>query len=117
MKGVSTEESTISRLMTLGTVTYETTGWGTGEIVVKCRSNTKCEQESLNKAIITFTLNEQGISKDNMEEHVIRTLGKKLENKELRVWTEEDKQYNKAKKKFKNWKNTYKSEHSSANIS
>ena len=117
MKGVSTEESTISRLMTLGTVTYETTGWGTGEIVVKCRSNTKCEQESLNKAIITFTLNEQGISREDVDSHVVKELGKRLENKELRVWTEEDKQYNKAKKKFKNWKNTYKSEHSSANIS
>ena len=42
MKGVTVEESTIDRLMTLGTITYETTGWGTGEIVVKCRSNTKC---------------------------------------------------------------------------
>lgn len=61
MKGVTVEESTIDRLMTLGTITYETTGWGTGEIVVKCRSNTKCEEESLNKAVITFTVEESNI--------------------------------------------------------
>lgn len=36
MKGVTVEENTIGRLLTLGTITYETTGWGTGEVSVKC---------------------------------------------------------------------------------
>lgn len=111
MKGVTVEESTIDRLLELGTMTYESTGWGTGEVIIKCRSNTKCEKESLNKALISFTVNEKEIEKDQLEEFVIRELGKKLESREVHVLSVEDKKYNAAKRKFKNWKNNYKSEH------
>lgn len=114
MKGVTVEESTIDRLLALGTVTYETTGWGTGEIFVKCRSNTRCEEESLNKAVITFTLNESDVEKEHVEDCVVKELGKKLETKEVRVLTVEDKKYNIAKRKFKAWKNKYKDEHKSS---
>ncbi len=114
MMGVTMEESTIDRLIALGTVTYETTGWGTGEIIVKCRSNTKCEEESLNKAVITFTVNEGDIEKENVEACVVKELGKRLETKEVRVLTVEDKKYNIAKRKFKAWKNKYKDEHKSS---
>lgn len=114
MKGVTLEESTIDRLMTLGTVTYETTGWGTGEIIVKCRSNTRCEEESLNKAVISFTVNETDIEKNQVEKFVVKELGKKLAEKEVRVLTVEDKKYNIAKRKFKAWKNKYKDEHKSS---
>lgn len=113
MKGVTVEENTIDRLLTLGTITYETAGWGTGEISIKCRSNTKCEQESLNKAVITFKLSENEIEEEKVEEFVIRELGKKLESKEVHVLSEEDKKYNIAKRKFKVWKNNYKNEHKS----
>ena len=113
MKGVTVEESTIDRLMTLGTITYETTGWGTGEIVVKCRSNTKCEEESLNKAVITFTVEESSIDRDKVGECVVKELGKRLAAKEVRVLSVEDKKYNIAKRKFKAWKNPYKNEHNS----
>lgn len=114
MMGVTVEESTIDRLLVLGTVTYETTGWGTGEIFVKCRSNTRCEEESLNKAVITFTLNESDVEKEHVEDCVVKELGKKLEAKEVRVLTVEDKKYNTAKRKFKAWKNKYKDEHKSS---
>lgn len=113
MKGVTAEENTIDRLLSLGTVTYEATGWGSGEVMIKCRSNTKCEQESLNKATISFAVNETEVSKEKLEEYVIRELGKKLEAKEVKVLSEEDKKYNIAKRKFKVWKNTYKNEHQS----
>lgn len=111
MKGVTVEENTIDRLLTLGTITYETTGWGTGEISIKCRSNTKCEKESLNKAVILFKVDEELITQEMVEEYVVKELGKKLEAKEIKVLSEEDKKYNIAKRKFKVWKNTYKSEH------
>lgn len=114
MKGVTLEESTIDRLIELGTVTYETTGWGTGEVSVKCRSNTRCEKESLNKAVIAFTVNENDIEKEHVEEYVVRELGKKLAAKEVRVLSVEDKKYNIAKRKFKAWKNKYKDEHMSS---
>lgn len=113
MKGVTVEENTIDRLLALGTVTYETTGWGTGEISIKCRSNTRCEKESLNKATISFTMNESDVEREKIEEYVVRELGKKLENKEVHVLTVEDKKYNAAKRRFKAWKNNYKSEHQS----
>ena len=116
MKGVTLEESTINRLLALGTITYETTGWGTGEVYVKCRSNTRCEEESLNKAVISFTLNEKDIEKEQVEECVIKELGKKLATKEVRVLTVEDKKYNIAKRKFKAWKNKYKDENKSSQI-
>lgn len=114
MKGVTIEERTIDRLLTLGTVTYETTGWGTGEIVVKCRSNTRCEKESLNKAVITFILNESDVEKEKIKACVIKELGKKLETKEVKVLSEEKKKYNMAKRKFKAWKNKYKDEQKSS---
>lgn len=110
MKGVTGEESTIDRLLALGTITYETTGWGTGELSIKCRSNTKCEKESLNKAIVAFTVGEEGITKDNIGDCVVKELGKKLAAKEVHVLTAEDKKYNIAKRKFKAWKNSYKNE-------
>lgn len=114
MKGVTVEESTIDRLLALGTVTYETTGWGTGEIVVKCRSNTRCAEESLNKAVITFILNENDVEKEQVEACIVKELGKKLEKKEVKVLSVEDKKYNTAKRKFKAWKNKYKDEHKSS---
>ena len=113
MKGVTVEESTIDRLLTLGTMTYETTGWGTGEISIKCRSNTKCEQESLNKAVISFTVKESEVEREQIEDYIIRELGKKLASNEVHVLTVDDKKYNIAKRKFKAWKNNYKSEHQS----
>ena len=113
MKGVTAEEETIDRLLELGTMTYEAIGWGTGEVTIKCRSNTKCEKESLNKALISFTVNENDIEKDKLEEYVITELGKKLEAREVHVLTVEDKKYNAAKRKFKAWKNNYKIEHQS----
>lgn len=114
MMGVTMEESTIDRLLALGTVTYETTGWGTGEIIVKCRSNTKCEEESLNKAVITFVLNEDAVEKEQVETYIVKELGKKLETREVKVLSVEDKKYNSAKRKFKAWKNKYKDEHKSS---
>lgn len=111
MKGVTIEESTIDRLLALGTMTYESTGWGTGEIVIKCRSNTKCMKESLNKSLISFIVSEKDVEKEEVEAFVIKELGKKLESKEIHVLTEDDKKYNAAKRKFKAWKNEYKSEH------
>ena len=114
MKGVTVEESIVDRLLALGTVTYETIGWGTGEIIVKCRSNTRCEKESLNKAVITFVLNENEVEKEHVEASIVRELNKKLEAKEIKVLSEEKKKYNTAKRKFKAWKNKYKDEHKSS---
>lgn len=111
MKGITVEESTIDRLLELGTITYETTGWGTGEISIKCRSNTKSEEESLNKALISLNVKESDIEKDEVEDYVVRELGKKLADKEVKVLSVEDKKYNIAKRKFKAWKNSYKNEH------
>ena len=111
MKGTTVEESTIDRLLALGTMTYETTGWGTGEISIKCRSNTKSEEESLNKALIALNVKESDIEKDEVEDYVVRELGKKLAAKEVKVLSVEDKKYNIAKRKFKAWKNSYKNEH------
>lgn len=111
MKGTTVEESTIDRLLELGTITYETTGWGTGEISIKCRSNTKSEEESLNKALIALNVKESDIEKDEVEDYVVRELGKKLAAKEVKVLSVEDKKYNIAKRKFKAWKNSYKNEH------
>ena len=111
MKGTTVEESTIDRLLALGTMTYETTGWGTGEISIKCRSNTKSEEESLNKALIALNVKEADIEKEEVENYVIRELGKKLAAKEVKVLSVEDKKYNIAKRKFKAWKNSYKNEH------
>lgn len=113
MKGVTIEESTIDRLLALGTMTYESTGWGTGEIIIKCRSNTKCMKESLNKSLISFIVSEKDVEKEEVEAFVIRELGKKLESKEIHVLSEDDKKYNAAKRKFKAWKNEYKNEHQS----
>jgi hypothetical protein len=113
MKSVNVEETTIDRLLALGTITYEATGWGTGEISIKCRSNTKCEEESLNKAIISLKVSESEVEKGNVEEYVVKELGKKLANNEVHVLTVEDKKYNIAKHKFKVWKNNYKNEHRS----
>lgn len=111
MKGITVEESTIDRLLELGTITYETTGWGTGEISIKCRSNTKSEEESLNKALISLNVKESDIEKDEVEDYVVKELGKKLADKEVKVLSVEDKKYNIAKRKFKAWKNSYKNEH------
>lgn len=113
MNGVTAEESIIDRLLALGTVTYETSGWGTGVITIKCRSNTKCEQESLNKALIAISANEDDVEKDNVGKYVVRELGKKLASNEVHVLTVEDKKYNIAKRKFKAWKNSYKNENRS----
>lgn len=112
MAEVSMAGSTIGRLLTLGTMTYESTGWGTGEISIKCRSNTKCEQESLNKAVVTLTASEDVVIKEGLENFVIREMEKKLENKEVKLLTKENKSYNIAKRKFRAWKNQVKSEQS-----
>lgn len=113
MTGTNVEEATIDRLMELGTVTYETAGWGTGEISIKCRSNTKCEEESLNKALIVLKVSENEVNESNVEAYVVKELGKKLAANEVHVLTVEDKKYNIAKRKFKAWKNNYKSENRS----
>ncbi len=108
MNGVTAEESTINRLLALGTVTYETTGWGTGTVSIKCRSNTKCEKESLNKALIALSADENEIKKENIEEYVVKALSKKLCDNEIKVLSVEDKKYNIAKRKFKVWKDNFK---------
>ena len=113
MKTSTIEETTIGRLMSLGTVTYETSGWGTGEISIKCRSNTKCEEESLNKAVIALKADESEVSQENVEAYVVKELGKKLASNEVHVLTVEDKKYNIAKRKFKAWKNNFKKENRS----
>jgi hypothetical protein len=110
VKSVNDDENTIDRLIALGTVTYEATGWGTGIISIKCRSNTMCEEESLNKSLISLKADEDEIKKENVEEFVVRELGKKLAAKEIHVLTEENKRYNIAKRKFKVWKNNYKNQ-------
>jgi hypothetical protein len=110
MKSVNAEESEIDRLIALGTVTYEATGWGTGIISIKCRSNTKCEEESLNKSLISFKADEKDVKEEELEDYVVRELGKKLAANEIHVLTVENKKYNIAKRKFKVWKNNFKSE-------
>ena len=55
-------------------------------------------------------VNEENLDQENIEEYVVRELGKKLAVNEVHVLTEEDKKYNIAKRKFKAWKNTYKNE-------
>jgi hypothetical protein len=114
MKSESVEE-TIDRLIELGTVTYEATGWGTGEILIKCRSNIKSEKESLNKALISLTADESEVKQENIEEYVVRELGKKLATNEIHVLTVENKEYNTAKRKFRAWKNNYKNENQRVN--
>lgn len=111
MKGVNADGVTIDRLKELGTIAFESTGWGTGEIQIKCRSNTRCEKESLNKPVITFTIAEADIKEDEVEAYAIQELSKKLAAKEVKILSVEDKKYNAAKRKFKVWKNEYKREH------
>jgi hypothetical protein len=115
VKSVNDDETTIDRLIALGTVTYEATGWGTGIISIKCRSNTKCELESLNKALISLKASEEELKEENLEEFVVRELGKKLAANEIHVLTVENKKYNIAKRKFKVWKNNYKNENKTEN--
>jgi hypothetical protein len=110
VKSVNDDENTIDRLIALGTVTYEATGWGTGIISIQCRSNTTCEEESLNKALISLKASEDDIKKGDVEDYVIRELGKKLSAKEIHVLTVENKKYNIAKRKFKVWKDNYKNQ-------
>ena len=43
--GESIIACTIKHLMESGTVTYETSGWGTGEISIRCKSNAKSEED------------------------------------------------------------------------
>ncbi|MCM1183866.1 MAG: hypothetical protein NC337_10885 [Roseburia sp.] len=113
MKSMTAEESAINRLIELGTVTYETAGWGTGKVSVKCRSNTRCEKESLNKPLIALSVDESAVQRESIEDYVIQELARKLRDREIRVLTIEDKRYNSAKRKFKLWKNAYKSENRS----
>ena len=110
MKGMTAEESTINRLLEMGTVTYEAAGWGTGKVSVKCRSNTRCEKESLNKPLIALSVDENAVQKETIEAYIIQELAKKLRDKEIRILTTADKKYNAAKRKFKLWKNAYKNE-------
>jgi hypothetical protein len=110
VKSINNDETTIDHLIALGTVTYEATGWGTGMISIKCRSNTKCELESLNKPLISFSASEDDVQEDTLEEYVIRELEKKLESNEIHILTVENKKYNIAKRKFKVWKNNYKNQ-------
>jgi ribonuclease HI len=110
VKSTNEDETTIDRLIALGTVTYEATGWGTGIISIKCRSNTKCELESLNKALITLKASEDEVQEENLEEYVVNELEKKLAANEIHILTVENKKYNIAKRKFKVWKNNYKNQ-------
>ena len=111
MMGVNVDEHTIDHLLELGTIAFESTGWGTGEVIIKCRSNTKCEKESSNKSVISFVVPESEIEENQVKEYAIRELQKKLAAKEVKVLSVEDKKYNSAKRKFKAWKNEYKSSH------
>ncbi len=111
MQGVKIEGNAVAFLKEKGTIAFESTGWGTGEISIKCRSNTKCDRESLNKSVITFVVKEEDITEEQVEEYAEREILKKLEANEIKVLSVEDKKYNAAKRKFKAWKNDYKSEH------
>ena len=58
-----------------------------------------------------FNMAFSDIEKNEVEDYVVRELGKKLAAKEVKVLSVEDKKYNIAKRKFKAWKNSYKNEH------
>lgn len=111
MQGVKIEGNAIAFLKEKGTIAFESAGWGTGEITIKCRSNTKCEKESLNKPMISFVVKEDNIKPEEVEAYAEKELLKKIDANEIKVLSVEDKRYNAAKRKFKSWKNDYKSEH------
>jgi hypothetical protein len=105
------DDAAIDRLIALGTVTYEATGWGTGIISIKCRSNTMCEEESLNKSLISFNASEDELKREeDLEDYVVRELNKKLAANEIHILTVENKRYNIAKRKFRVWKNNFKNQ-------
>lgn len=81
MMGVNVDEHTIDHLLELGTIAFESTGWGTGEVIIKCRSNTKCEKESLNKSVISFVVPESEIEENQVKEYAIRELQKSSQQK------------------------------------
>lgn len=102
-------ECTIKRLLESGTVTYETSGWGTGEILIKCKSNTKCGSELLNKNLIALKASECEVSRENVEEYLVKALEKKIAYNDSCAG--DGRKYNSVKRKFKAWKSTYKNEY------
>lgn len=112
MKGATLEENTIIKMMDDGNITYKTSGWGTGRISVKCRSNTANKVDSLSKDTIVFYVDESNVTLESIPGCISRELGRRLSARELRIVSYEDRQLSKQKKKFKAWKNTYKREHS-----
>lgn len=108
MKEVTMEERILNRLMDAGAMKIETTGWGTGKVSVKCKSNTKEEVESLNKPTITFLFEEEQVTEDTIENRVMKELCRKLSEKEIKVMSVEEKRLAKQKKQFKAWKASYK---------
>lgn len=112
MKGVSWEENTIMKMMNDGNITYQTSGWGTGKISVKCRSNTATEVDSLNKDTIVFYVDEATVTKESISGVITKELGRRLSDRQIRVVSWEDRQLSLQKKKFKALKNSYKKEKS-----
>lgn len=112
MKGVSLEENTIIKMINDGNITYQTSGWGTGKISVKCRSNTTTEVDSLSKATIVFYVDEASVTKDSIAGVITKELGRRLSDRQIRVVSWEDRQLSQQKKKFKALKNSYKKEKS-----
>ncbi|MDE7321272.1 MAG: hypothetical protein K2N73_00840 [Lachnospiraceae bacterium] len=103
---------TIKHLMESGTVTYETSGWGTGEISIKCRSNIKCAEDSMIKELVALKASESEVSRENVDEYVVKALEKKLTDNEIHILTVKEKKYSRAKRKFQLWKNMYKKKQS-----
>lgn len=99
---------TIKHLMESGTVTYETSGWGTGEISIKCKSNTKCAEDFIDKEFVALKASESEVSRENVDEYVVKMLEKKLTDNEIHIFAVKDKKYGRAKRKFQLWKNLYK---------
>lgn len=112
MKGVSLEENTIIKMIDDGNITYQTSGWGTGKISVKCRSNTATEVDSLSKDTIVFYVDESAVTEESITGVITKELGRRLSDRQIRVVSWEDRQLSQQKKKFKALKNSYKREKS-----
>ncbi len=99
---------TIKHLMESGTVTYEASGWGTGEISIKCMSSTNCEEDSTDRELVALKASESEVSRENVDDYVVQALEKKLTDNQMHILAVKDKKYNKARRKFQLWKNLYK---------
>ncbi len=106
--GESIIACTIKHLMESGTVTYETSGWGTGKISIMCKSNAKSEEDITDKEFAALKASENEVSRENVDEYVVKMLEKKLTDKEIHIFAVKDKKYGRAERKFQLWKNLYK---------